>query len=306
MGNAAGAAGHRMICTCDDKNIEGCELATAPRPDPSPHRRWRLSGAARRNAATSDNPAKRLVAQALGLGVGLGLYMAVRALSTASSNEAIHNASRLLRFEDALGIDIESSFQKAALGFDWLITGANWFYSFAYWPMIFGTLIYTWMRHREVFVRYRNALIFSGLIGLVIFALFPVAPPRFLDGYVDTINSAARHQFIAYPSWLINENAALPSFHVGWVVLSAVLLIPLSRRWFVKALLTIPGIVMALTVIVTGNHYLVDIFAGIAISLAGLQLARWRDARRPGLSTCDEATRSAVAETDELGRNPGD
>ena len=230
----------------------------------------------------------------------------LRAVSAASGNEAIHNASRLLRFEDALGIDIEVSFQKAALGFDWIITSANWFYSFAYWPIIFGTLAYTWMRHREVFVRYRNALIFSGLIGLVVFALFPVAPPRFLDGYVDTISSAARHQFIAYPSWLINENAALPSFHVGWVVLSAVLLIPLTRRWFVKALLTIPGILMALTVIVTGNHYLVDIFAGIAISLAGLQMARWRDNRKTELPQCDTVTRSAAAEPDQLGRHPGD
>ncbi|HEX6659696.1 MAG TPA: phosphatase PAP2 family protein [Ilumatobacter sp.] len=37
-------------------------------------------------------------------------------------------------------------------------------------------------------VRYlllRNTLMISAALGLVIFGLFPVSPPRFLDGYVD-------------------------------------------------------------------------------------------------------------------------
>ena len=221
-----------------------------------------------------------VIVQVVGLLSALGLYLAVRAISAGSNIEAVQNASRLLRFEGAIGIDVEGSMQKTALGADRLITAANWFYSFAYWPMIIATFVYTWTRHRELFVRYRNALVYSGLIGLVVFAVFPVAPPRFLDGYVDTVSSAARHSFIAHPSWIINENAALPSFHVGWLVLSAALLSPLSRRWIVKLLLTLPGILMAVTVVVTGNHYLVDIVAGVAISFAGLQLARWHDTRR--------------------------
>lgn len=236
---------------------------------------------------------RRVLGQALGLGLGLGLYMAVRALSAGSSNEAVHNASKLLRFEDALGIDLEASLQRAVLGTDWLVTLANWFYSFAYWPMIIGTLIYTWTRHRDLFIRYRNALFFSGMLGLAVFAFFPVAPPRFLDGYVDTVNAAARHQFIAHPSWIINENAALPSFHVGWVVLSAVLLVPLARRWSVKVLLVLPGVLMAITVVITANHYLVDIVAGIAISLIGLRLAAWRDRKRV---TTDNAASPASEE----------
>lgn len=223
---------------------------------------------------------RRVLGQSLGLGLGLALYMAVRAITAGSNNEAVHNASRLLRLEDALGIDVEAQVQRAVLGTEWLVTAANWFYSFAYWPMILGTLVYTWVQHRDLFIRYRNALFFSGMLGLVVFALFPVAPPRFLDGYVDTVNAAARHQFIAHPSWIINENAALPSFHVGWIVLSAVLLVPLTRRWSIRVLLVIPGVLMAATVVVTANHYLVDIVAGVVISLVGLQLARWRDAHR--------------------------
>jgi hypothetical protein len=242
--------------------------------------------------AVHHDDAGGAMGQALGLGFGLALYMAVRALSAGSSNEAVQNASRLLQFEKALGIDVEASFQKAVLSTEWLITVANWFYSFTYWPMIIGTLIYTWIRHRELFIRYRNALFFSGMLGLVVFALFPVAPPRFLDGYVDTVNAAARHQFIAHPSWIINENAALPSFHVGWVVLSAVLLIPLARRWSIRLLLLLPGPLMAITVVITANHYLVDIVAGVGISLLGLQLASWRDRRRK--ASDDDATSLSV------------
>ena len=240
---------------------------------------------------------RRVVGQSLGLGLGLALYMAVRALSAGSSSEAVRNASRLLSFEDAIGIDFEASVQKAVLGTEWLVTVANWFYSFAYWPMIIGTLIFTWIRHRDLFIRYRNALFFSGMLGLAVFALFPVAPPRFLDGYVDTVNAAARHQFIAHPSWIINENAALPSFHVGWVVLSAVLLVPLARRWSVKLLLVLPGLLMAITVVITANHYLIDIVAGVGISLLGLQLAAWRDRRSPVAASVDARSADPAAST---------
>lgn len=255
-----------MALTIDDHDL--ADEHEVPARPPAPVR------------AVTSPALRRVVGQALGLGLGLALYMAVRALTAGSSNVAVQNASRLLRFEDALGIDVEASLQKAVLGSSWLVTAANWFYSFAYWPMIIGTLVFLWVRHRDAFIRYRNALFFSGMLGLVVFAAFPVAPPRFLDGYVDTVNAAARHNFIAHPSWIINENAALPSFHVGWVVLSAVLLVPLTRRWTVRILLLLPGVLMAATVVITANHYLVDIVAGIAISLAGLELARWRDRRR--------------------------
>jgi len=90
-----------MKCTCNDSDIEGCERARSALTA-SRRSRGLFDREVRRTARVSDNPVRRLAAQAFGLGLGLAMYMAVRALSAASSNEAIHNASRLLRFEEPL------------------------------------------------------------------------------------------------------------------------------------------------------------------------------------------------------------
>lgn len=211
------------------------------------------------------------------IGGGLVAYLAVRAITAGEAHTAEHNASLLLRFERAAGLEWEANIQQMALDHDWLVSIANWIYAFAYWPVIIATLVFTYFRHRHLFRRYRNSLFVSGLVGLLVFAMFPVAPPRFLSGYVDTVNEAARHNYIAHPSWLINENAALPSFHVGWVALSAVLLFPVLQSRLAKVLLLVPAVIMGAVVVVTGNHYLVDVILGVAICMAALAVNVWRE-----------------------------
>lgn len=212
---------------------------------------------------------------------GLVAYLGVRAVTAGEAQTAEHNASLLLRFERAAGFEWEADIQEMALSHDWLVSIANWIYSFAYWPVIIATLVFTYFKHRHLFRRYRNSLFMSGLVGLAIFAMFPVAPPRFLAGYVDTVNEAARHNYIAHPSWLINENAALPSFHVGWIALSAVLLFPVLRSRVAKALLVLPAVVMGAVVVVTGNHYVIDVILGVAVCLAALAVNVWRERMSP-------------------------
>ncbi|MCP3938476.1 MAG: phosphatase PAP2 family protein [Actinomycetia bacterium] len=228
-------------------------------------------------AASNGRSITTIVRNVLVLVGGLGAYLGVRAVTAGSATSAARNAGRLLEFERALGFEWEADIQQVALDYEWVVSVANWIYSFAYWPVIIATLLYTWLSHRALFRRYRNALFASGLVGLVVFAMFPVAPPRFLSGYVDTVNEAARHNYIAHPSWLINENAALPSFHVGWMALSAVLLFPLLRSHLAKVLLVLPAVLMAAVVVITGNHYLVDVVLGVAISLSALGLIVWRE-----------------------------
>ena len=82
-----------------------------------------------------------------------------------------------------------------------------------------------------------------------------------------------RSHFIAHPSLVVNEFAALPSFHIGWVALAcAVLMLATQRRW-PRGLLIVPPILMTVAVIVTANHYVVDVAASVAISLAALAVS---------------------------------
>lgn len=200
-------------------------------------------------------------------------YMGVRAVANNSATTAHANAARLLDFERASGIDWEQPIQRAALNHPDLISFFNLIYAWTYWPILIGTFIFTWTRRRDLYRLYRNAIFLSGAAGLAIFLAFPVAPPRFLNGFVDTVDAADRSHLIAQPSFLINKYAALPSFHVGWVTLALVILGFSTSRRVIRLLLLAPAVLMAAAVIVTGNHYLVDVIAGITLSLVALALA---------------------------------
>ena len=180
-----------------------------------------------------------VIVQVVGLLSALGLYLAVRAISAGSNIEAVQNASRLLRFEGAIGIDVEGSMQKTALGADRLITAANWFYSFAYWPMIIATFVYTWTRHPRAL---RSVPERTGLFGAHWSGRFRSVP----GGSTAVSRRLCRHGQFGCTAQLHcppvvdhqRERGLSQVSNVGWLVLSAALLSPLSRRWIVKLLLT--------------------------------------------------------------------
>jgi hypothetical protein len=88
------------------------------------------------------------------------------------------------------------------------------------------------------------ALFISGALGLVVLAAFPVAPPRFLAGFTDTVR-LARQDHLAHPSAITNQHAAMPSFHVGWTVLAGAWLVPLVTRPVLRVVPLVPGVLIA-------------------------------------------------------------
>jgi len=202
------------------------------------------------------------------------VYLAVRALTNESEAAAYANAEAILRIESGIGIAWERTLQAATLSRPALLGVFNWIYAWTYWPLLFGSLILTWLVDRQLFYRFRNTLIVSGTVGLLIFMFVPVAPPRFLDGFVDTVSSSHRSNFIAYPSFVINKFAALPSFHVGWSAMACFVLAKLSKRRIHHAALAVPPVLMSVAVVVTANHYIVDVVAGLALSFGSYWVAR--------------------------------
>ncbi len=232
--------------------------------------------------------------------LSLGAYLAVRAAVDDSASTAMANARHLLNLEHALGLGgLEQRVQMMVLGYPPLVEVFNTIYVWAYWPTVFGVLIFTWARRRHLYRSYRNAIMLSGGVGLVIFALFPAAPPRFLDGFVDTVD-ASQGSLIGHPSFLINKFAALPSFHVGWVALACtVLALGIRRRW-VRSLMVGPPLLMTAAVVITGNHFIVDAVIGTAISLLALLVTHWQSARRSQLPPPPGPMAEAVIDLDQL------
>jgi hypothetical protein len=207
------------------------------------------------------------------------LYFAVRSATQGDASDAIARGYSVLRLERALGIAVEETLQNVVLGSRVLTTLSNWVYIWLHWPVIALTLLWLHRSHRPGYVLLRNAMFVSGAIGLVIFALYPVAPPRHLpDRFVDTVTELSRSYRVLQPPQLINEYAAVPSLHVGWNLLVGIFLVRYGPHIAVRVFGVVSPVVMAVAVVTTGNHYVVDGVLGSAVALAGLAASHgiWR------------------------------
>ncbi len=207
------------------------------------------------------------VAQAALVGVLLVAYLGLRVVVEGSTASAIDNAEGLLSFEAALGLDVERGAQDLVPAGSPLTDTFNAFYLWGYWPLLAAALVFVWWRDAAAYSVLRNSLVIAAAVGLVIFAMYPVAPPRFLAGFTDTVGDGR-------DSGLTNKYAAMPSFHVGWLVLAAVTALGVTRGTAARWVLFAPAALMAVVVVVTANHYVLDGVVGVAISLAALYLAR--------------------------------
>ena len=227
------------------------------------------------------------------------IYFGVRMLTKGAEVAAFKNAYDLLTFESTLGLDLEAWSQSAVLDYHWMVTFFNWVYIWLHWPVIIGALLLLYHYNRDRYTLMRNAMIVSGALGLVFFAFFPVAPPRFFDGFTDTVTELSTSYKYLQPPSVVNKYAALPSFHVGWNVLAGVVLFRSTKSVPVRIFAVASPLLMSIAVVLTGNHWVIDGFVGTALAMIGLYVAhrlgwltrRWQE------PAADEGTDGA----DELG-----
>lgn len=212
--------------------------------------------------------------QVLLLASAVAVYFGVRHVTGGSAPEAERNAGWLVDLERSLGLFFERDLQRFALDVDGMQTVVNWIYIYGHWPVIGSVLAWLAWRRRDAFFVYRNALLISGIVGMVIVATFPVAPPRLMDlGLLDTVTLHSESYRVLQPKSFTNQYAAMPSFHVGWDMLMGIALIREGRTWWLRLAGQLLPVLMLLSVVVTGNHYFLDAVVGDTIVLASLWLA---------------------------------
>ena len=211
-----------------------------------------------------------LAAQVVLLTLASLLYFGVRMATKGAESAAFRNADTLLRFEASVGIDIESWAQDLILDHTAIVTFFNWVYIWLHWPVIVGVLLWLYRNNKRGYVLFRNAVIVSGAIGLVLFVSYPVAPPRFLDGFSDTVGELSTSYKFLQPPSLVNKFAAMPSLHVGWNLLVGIVLFGVIRHAAVRFLAFLSPVLMIMAVVFTANHYVVDVIAGAVVAILGL------------------------------------
>lgn len=207
--------------------------------------------------------------------LALVVYFGGRVLVEGSDSRATANAERLLDIESWLGIDVEGSLQELALESDVVRVLGNLSYVWLHWPLLIAALALLFVRDIPHYRQFRNALFVSGSIGLVLFATVPMAPPRFMPGFVGTVSDDARRHYLGYPLSWANKYAAFPSFHVGWTLIACLAVAASFDRRVVQYLALIPAVLVGASVVTTGNHYLLDSVAGGGIALGAYLAFGW-------------------------------
>jgi hypothetical protein len=215
--------------------------------------------------------------------IGLGVYAAYLLVRRLKMNDetrlrAAANAERIVALERRLGIHVEPELQAALLPRRRLVAVLNVAYVTLNVGLTIGWLIRLFRSRHPEFHRLRRAAALATLGAQPAFLLFPVAPPRTLDHFVDTIADVSGVDLDSgLIAQLYDPIAAMPSIHVTYAVITAAGIVTTSESSVARSLAPAYPPLVALVVFATANHYVLDAVAGAALGFGALRLARWLD-----------------------------
>jgi len=189
---------------------------------------------------------------------------------------AFGHAVDVLHLEDRLGLGFELDLQRWVLRQpEWVIHVFNNIYAY-YMYGFYACMVVAMFFATERWRYLRRWFFISMAIATPLYAIYPLAPPRFMQpygwGFVDTLAVYGPNYFSENGLVTANRLAAMPSMHVGWTTLAAIsLAVCLPWRKIGIAIAILLTVAISLTVIVTGNHYWLDGVAGwVVIGIAAL------------------------------------
>jgi PAP2 superfamily len=245
---------------------------------------------ARARAALRRRDGLKQIAVVLGV---VALYELARLAMEPNWTAAFVNARRVTDVEELLSLGWERQLQDAFLALPELVRAMNVFYFVGHFVLTGVFFLWLYHRSRSGFGVFRDGFLVATVVAVLIHWRFPTAPPRLADlGILDTLQLFSGIDIGSPQSTaLSNPVAAVPSLHAGYAFGVGIGVVRYARSRLVRgAGLVYPGLVV-LTIIVTGNHFVLDALAGIGVVALGflvaprLRCALRRD-RNAGILAC--------------------
>jgi hypothetical protein len=230
---------------------------------------------------------------------GFLAYFGVRGAVIDRPATAYWNARDIIELARSLGIFWEYEVHKALLGNLSLVQAMNIIYFWLHFPLIIVFGIWCYYRRRSHYTRLRDAFLASGAISLIVYWLYPVAPPRalpelaarfepnapeYVRGFVDTMQVYLGYAYQTQETGaFVNPYAAMPSLHFGWDMLLGMGIIWVfwrtRLRWVAVPVGLFLPISQVFAITVTANHFFLDALAGAVVSALGVLISvalhRW-------------------------------
>jgi len=152
---------------------------------------------------------------------------------------------------------------------------------FLHFPLPLAAAFFLWVKNKQQYYRFVVALIILSFAGFITFLLFPAAPPWYAanEGLISitkithlTVDRLGWTWNLSYYYAHLNPNpvAAIPSLHAAYPTLVLLALRRYNKRFF-WFFLPYPPLVW-LSTIYLGEHYAIDVIAGVAYAAAAYYL----------------------------------
>ncbi|WP_367323686.1 phosphatase PAP2 family protein [Streptomyces sp. HUAS ZL42] len=211
------------------------------------------------------------------IGISYWTYSLIRNAVPEQRAEALRNADWLWRTEHHLGIAVEESVNHAVNSVTWLIVGMNYYYATLHFVITLGVLAWLYRSHPGRYAATRLVLFATTVVALVGYYLYPLAPPRLMNGggFVDTV--------LVHETWgsmasgdlknMSNQYAAMPSMHIGWSVWCGLTIFALARIPWVRVLGLLYPAATLVVIVATANHFWLDAVGGVLCLAFGFAVA---------------------------------
>ncbi|MFJ8195920.1 phosphatase PAP2 family protein [Streptomyces sp. NPDC096152] len=220
----------------------------------------------------------RLWFEILLIGVSYWTYSLIRNAVPEQKAEALRNADWIWRAEHRLGVAVEQSVNHAVDAVNWLIVGMNYYYATLHFVVTVGVLLWLYRSHPGRYAATRLVLFATTGIALLGYYLYPLAPPRLMNGgrFVDTVQ--VHHTWGSMASGdlkhMSNQYAAMPSMHIGWSMWCGLTIFALATVPWVRVLGLVYPVATLVVIVATANHFWLDAVGGLLCLGVGFTLAR--------------------------------
>lgn len=243
------------------------------------------------------------------------VYSLVRNAVPEQKAAALANADWLWSVERFLGIAVEQSVNHAVNSATWLIVSMNYYYATLHFIVTISVLVWLFRRHPGRYAAARLALFATTAVALLGYYLYPLAPPRLMNGgnFIDTVLVHQTWGSMASGNFknMSNQYAAMPSMHIGWSLWCGLTVFALASAPWARILGLLYPTVTLMVIVSTANHFWLDAVGGMACLAFGYavsyawygslphRLPRWipRKSGRPRLRALGARPRREPAAT---------
>lgn len=211
------------------------------------------------------------------IAVSYWTYSLVRNAVPEQKEQALRNADWIWHAERSLGMAVEQTVNHAVNSATWLIVSMNYYYATLHFIVTIGVLVWLYRSHPGRYAAARLVLFATTGVALVGYYLYPLAPPRLMNGnhFIDTV--LVHHTWGSMASGnlknMSNQYAAMPSMHIGWSLWSGVIIFALvSAPWGKILGLLYPALTLVV-IVATANHFWLDAVGGMICLAFGFVLS---------------------------------